>query len=176
MAKYDASFKYKVVQSYLNGEGGLGYLSKKFGIKSHTSVQEWVAQFKAYGYEGLERRKKKKIYSMNFKLDVLNYYHKSGLSMKDVSIKFNLPSIHIISRWEKEFNTFGVDGLKPKKRGRTSMSTKKNLIKKQVEKPLSREKILARENELLRAELAFIKKLKALGMDIPERLKNEKPE
>ncbi|WP_271002920.1 hypothetical protein, partial [Listeria seeligeri] len=55
-----------------------------------------------------------------------------------------------------------------------SMSKKKKQI--QPKKPMTREQALERENELLRAELAFIKKLRALGMDVPERLKNEMPE
>lgn len=43
-------------------------------------------------------------------------------------------------------------------------------------RPLTREQELERENELLRAELAFVKKLRALGMNIPDRLKSETPE
>lgn len=43
-------------------------------------------------------------------------------------------------------------------------------------KSITREQALERENELLRAELAFIKKIQALGMDVPERLQNEMPE
>ncbi|MGX7203923.1 hypothetical protein [Enterococcus pingfangensis] len=46
--------------------------------------------------------------------------------------------------------------------------------KKQApKKSLTREQELERENELLRVELAFVKKLRALGMPIPDRLKNE---
>lgn len=42
---------------------------------------------------------------------------------------------------------------------------------------MTREQELERENELLRAKLAFIKKLRALGMNIPpDRLKNKMPE
>lgn len=41
---------------------------------------------------------------------------------------------------------------------------------------MTREQALERENELLRVELTFVKKLRALGMDIPERLRNEKHE
>ena len=175
MAKYDVGFKYEVVQAYLSGEGGIPFLAKKFGVKSRGNIRKWVKQFEAYGYEGLKKKKNKKIYSMNFKLAVLNYYYQSGLGMLDVAIKFNLPSDGIISRWKKEFDTFGSDGLKPKQKGRPSMSKKKPSKKKQA-RPLTREKQLEHENELLRAELAFIKKLRALGMDIPERLKNEKPE
>ncbi|MCW6106105.1 hypothetical protein [Clostridium sporogenes] len=39
------------------------------------------------------------------------------------------------------------------------------------ENKLTKEQELAHEIELLKAELSFIKKLQALGMDIPERLK-----
>lgn len=44
----------------------------------------------------------------------------------------------------------------------------KKIIKK---KNLTREQELERENELLKAELAFLKKLRASGMSVPERLK-----
>ena len=38
-------------------------------------------------------------------------------------------------------------------------------------KKLTRDQELEHENELLRAEIAFLKKLRAWGMYIPERLK-----
>ena len=39
------------------------------------------------------------------------------------------------------------------------------------EKKLTREQELEYENQLLKAELAFLKKLRASGMNVPERLK-----
>lgn len=54
------------------------------------------------------------------------------------------------------------------------MSKKKKPI--QAKKIRTHEQELEHENKLLRAELAFIKKLRALGINIPERLKNETPE
>lgn len=175
MAKYDIGFKYQVVQAYLSNEGGTPFLAKKFGVKSESNIRKWVKQYKEFGYNGLERRKNKQEYSTHFKLDVLNYYYQSGLGILDVAIKFNLSDTGLISNWIKKFNTHGIDGLKPKERGRPSMS-KNPKPKKQEPKQRTREQELERENELLRAELAFIKKLRALGMPIPERLKNENPE
>lgn len=32
MAKYSFELKYKVVQTYLNGDGGYNYLAQKYGI------------------------------------------------------------------------------------------------------------------------------------------------
>ena len=54
-----------------------------------------------------------------------------------------------------------------RKSGRPSMGKNKSVKKKK----LTREQELEYENELLRAELTFLKKLRALGMDILERLK-----
>ncbi|MBP3912493.1 MAG: transposase, partial [Niameybacter sp.] len=55
MAKYSFEFKQKVVQAYLNGEGGAKYLSNKYKIASKTDIQKWVASYKKYGDEGLMR-------------------------------------------------------------------------------------------------------------------------
>ncbi|ARM71768.1 ISBmu5a transposase [Listeria monocytogenes] len=172
MTKYDTGFKYQVVQAYLSGEGGRNFIAKKYGVKASTNVRKWVRQYEVLGYSGLERRKNKQEYSMNFKLDVLHYYYQSGLDMERVAIKFNLPSTQCLSIWKKQFNTHGIDGLKPKQKGRPSMS-KQSESQKSIQKKKSREQELERELELLRAELAFIKKLRALGIDIPDRLKNE---
>jgi len=40
-------------------------------------------------------------------------------------------------------------------------------------KKFTHERELERENELLRAELAYLKKLRALGIDIPSRLRKQ---
>lgn len=175
MAKYDAEFKFQVVQAYLDGKGGYRIIAKRFGIPNKSLVEQWVRQYKEFGYKGIERRKKKKKYSMNFKMDVLNYYYQSGLSLLDVAVKFDIPSPTRIRSWEKEYSAHGIDGLKPKQKGRPFMS-KQSKRKIFIPKKMTREQELEHENELLRAELAFIKKLRALGMNIPNRLKNEMPE
>ena len=48
------------------------------------------------------------------------------------------------------------------------MNKNKNIKK---EKSLTREEELEYENKLLKAELEFLKKLRASGMNVPERLK-----
>ncbi|MCH4176513.1 MAG: transposase, partial [Streptococcaceae bacterium] len=69
MAKYDAEFKFQVVQAYIDGKGGYRTIAKRFGIPNKSLVEQWVRQYKKFGYKGIERRKKKKKYSMNFKMD-----------------------------------------------------------------------------------------------------------
>ena len=85
----------------------------------------------------------------------------TGASYLETAIQFNLNNPSLITRWMKEFHEQGVEGLKPKPKGRPSMSKKPNKQKKKEEKKLTREEELERENELLRLENAYLKKLKA---------------
>ena len=91
-------------------------------------------------------------------------YEKDGLPLEKVlknmiTVKFIRPPVRkyqMENLYEKKFIM-----VRKKKGGQKSVKKKK----------LTREQELEHENELLRAELAFIKKLRALGMDVPERLK-----
>ena len=109
---------YYLIRERGRKKGGYGGIVKRFGIPDKSMVRKWVCQYKELGYEGLERRKKKQEYSMNFKLDALNYYYQSGLGILEVAVKFNIPSPNKILAWKKEFDTHDIDGLKPKPKGR----------------------------------------------------------
>ena len=45
----------KIVQDYLNQRGGYLFLANKYGISSKTTIQKWVASYKAMGKESLKR-------------------------------------------------------------------------------------------------------------------------
>lgn len=70
----------------------------------------------------------------------------------------NQPSL--IVTWNSKFLKEGVEGLTNVK-GRPSMPKKTKDTPTKVEKAMSREEQLERENELLRLEVAYLKKLKA---------------
>src|SRR5659263_10751 len=75
----------------------------------------------------------------------------------------------VLEKWVKKAREFGMDALAIDGRGRT----RKNPMyqsKKKSSKPLTREEELLQENEFLRAENAFLKKLKAL---VEERVARE---
>lgn len=42
MAKYRYEFKKKVVQAYLDAEGGYEFLAKKYGVRAQSYVEKWV--------------------------------------------------------------------------------------------------------------------------------------
>lgn len=172
MAKYDFAFKLAVVKAYIKGEGGYGSLAKRFNIASERTVAVWVKGYKAFGEKALERKFRYKTYSVQFKLDVLHYKLRTGKSYQDVAITFGISEPSMIANWFRSWNQDGVDGLS-KLKGRPSMSSKKDNKSK---KKFTREQELEKENELLRAENAYLKKLRALGIDIPSRLRKQNHE
>lgn len=161
MAKYNDEFKLKIVKEYLAGSLGYTLLAKKYRIQSESSIKNWVKAYKEFGEEGLHRKFSKKVYSVQFKLDVLHFMKRTGASYRDTAIEFKMNNPSLIANWKKIFLKKGVEGLKPKPKGRPPM-TKKRIVKQaKQEKVMSREEQLERENELLRLEIAYLKKLDA---------------
>ena len=87
-------------------------------------------------------------------------------SLQETANHFGMNDKSLIEAKKPKFLSGGSEVLS-RKSGRPSMGKNKSVKKKK----LTREQELEYENELLRAELAFIKKLRALGMNVPERLK-----
>lgn len=164
LAKYDLEFKLKIVIEYINGTGGFSVVGKRNGI-SRSMVRDWYRAYSAFGIEGLERKKSKKKYSLEDKIVILRWMKENNASLSITSTKFRINNPSLISSWVNAYNKHGIDGLSEKKKGSPSMKKKKinNGNSDYVKK-------IEHENELLRAELAYIKKLKASGISIPNRL------
>lgn len=171
VVKYDEGFKKNVVNAYLAGEGGYASLAKRFDIRSKTNVRKWVSAFQQFGEQGLAAKKASAIYPVQFKLDVLNYKVITGDSLEDVARKFGITEPPLILNWLRKWQNEGVEGLS-KSKGRPSMSNKP---KKKNEKKMTKEEQLLKEIELLRAENAYLKKLRASGINIPNRLLKQNP-
>lgn len=161
MAKYNEDFKIKLVTEYLHGNLGYKLLAKKYNMPSQTPLQDWVRAYKSQGVEGLKRRKRKEAYSVQFKLDTVQFMLETGASYQETADQFNLNNPALIHRWMKTFNEQGIEGLKPKSKGRPSMSKKPNKSNKKEGTKLGRVEELERENELLKLEVAYLKKLRA---------------
>ncbi len=161
MAKYNEVFKLKLVTEYLHGNLGYKLLAKKYNMPSQTPLQDWVRAYNSQGIEGLKQRKMKEVYSVQFKLDTIQFMLETGASYQETADQFRLNNPSLIYHWKETFNEQGIEGLKPKSKGRPSMSKKPNKQKKKEEKNLTREEELERENELLRLENAYLKKLRA---------------
>lgn len=162
MTKYDEAFKRKVVQEYVSGSGGSLLLSHKFGV-GRTTLRRWIAAWQCHGQDGLS--KKHTPYSAEFKRHVLQHMQRHQLSHTQTSALFDLREAGGIARWERQYHEGGFEALKPRRKGRPPKMIKPKQPPQPTAEPTqderSREDLL-KENEYLRAEVAYLKKLDAL--------------
>lgn len=162
MTKYDEQFKLSVVQSYEQGTDGLISVAHRYGL-DHAMVRRWVQAYQHHGLEGL--RKKFSHYDAEFKLSILRRMQQESLSATQAIALFNIRGgAGVITDWQRRYHEQGLAGLQPKPRGRP-----KKMPVPESSKPInplpddarSRED-LVKEVQYLRAEVAYLKKLRAL--------------
>jgi len=89
-----------------------------------------------------------------------------GSSEMEISLYFGLTNPPMISSWKKSFLEGGAEALdRPKGRPPMSDKAKNKKNKPTNEKEMTYEQRLERENELLRLEVEYLKKLRAFQMD-----------
>ena len=164
MSKYSSELKLEIVKYCIEGYHSKYDAAKKFNIPSPTPIDDWIRKYKEHGVEGLIKQKKSS-YSGEFKQNVIEYMHKNHLSCTETAIHFNLGNNYIVSKWERIYYEEGPQALYEERRGR-----KKNMSSKPRKKKLSKEieEDLIAENQRLRMENDYLKKLQAL---VQERTK-----
>ena len=181
MAKYSYQFKKKVVNAYLNGEGGYKYLAEKYIITGKSMVLKWINAYKEFGDEGLMRSRKNETYTFEFKLHVVELYLTTEVSYQELALLVGMNNPPLINKWVNDFRIAGPDALRPKPKGRKkSMESSKNSHpKKQVDiKPIdsSSEHVKQLEDELLRLKIenAYLKELRRLRLEEEALLKKKR--
>lgn len=166
MGKYSEEFKLMVVREYEKGKLGAKSLAKKHDIKSYGQLERWIKLYKELGEDGLKRKKNKETYSVQFKLDVISFMKRTGSSETETALHFGLTNPPMIGKWKKLFLEDGIEGLE-KTKGMPPMSdkAKNKKTKPNNEEEMTYEQKLERENELLRLEVEYLKKLRAFQMD-----------
>lgn len=168
MTKYSYHFKQQIVNEYLKGSLVYRSLAKKYEVSNSSLIRTWVNQYKLFGKESLQLKKGKAVYPLEFKLKVLHFKQDTGASYRETAEIFGLDNPSLIANWKRKFITEGTDGLN-KPVGRPPNMSKKS--KKQIHKyqknvsdhaTSKRLKALEEENEYLKTEVAYLKKLKAL--------------
>ena len=181
MTKYSYEFKKKVVQAYLNGEGGCEYLSKKYNVSHYETVRRWVKAYKEFGDNGLVRSRQNNNYSFQFKLSVVELYLSSEISYQELALSQGINNPTLITKWVNDFRIAGPDALRPKKKGRKKtldIREFKKSSKSKEEKSVdtSAEYVKELEDELLklRIENAYLKELRRLRLEEEALLKKQR--
>ena len=157
--KFSIEEKEHIVLSILEeGFDSYNSIARKFNT-SHRLISLWVDSYKVHGRSGLSF-KNNLSYTGEFKLKLLQKMHSEGLSLHQLSVKY-LISPSVLSAWKRQYKEGGATALfMNKRKGRPSKACNKQKTTQKTS--LSNEEKLIKENELLRAENDYLKKLQAL--------------
>lgn len=158
MVKYTKQFKRKVIKHYLNGKLGFKLVAAHHKI-TPPMVRRWVAAYRLHGEESLCRRRKH--YSIEFKLSVLRHMWDNALSHNQAAAVFNIPNPATIGSWERRQSNGGREALGRIRKAIPDMPAPALKPDNKPEQELTREQLLERI-EYLQMEVAVLKKLEAL--------------
>lgn len=113
-----------------------------------------------------------KVYSGDFKIEVIETMRREHLSFKEAARQFGVKSDRQVRNWERIYLEEGKEALLVERRGRAcgdsrTRNGQKPKLSKQVEEDL------IAENQRLRMEIDYLKKLRALVLE--EERQNRKP-
>src|SRR3954466_4428616 len=106
MTKYSLETKLATVEDYLNGVESFKDIAQKHNV-GVTVLQGWVAKFREHGIDAFQN--KYTSYSIEFKMDVINYIRDTGASIEETTAIFNIPSVWTVRKWVNLFQTQGSD-------------------------------------------------------------------
>lgn len=120
-----------------------------------------------------KKGRKQKRYSPEKKLSVILDMRDHRLGYMETTRKYEIPNYRVIQRWERIYLEEGAEGLMKERRGRASSAdgVRKGRPPKLDNK--SEEDLIA-ENQRLRMEIEYLKKLSALVL-AEERENGKKP-
>jgi transposase len=133
-----------------------GFTAKSVALAldlARAPVQMLYQRWQLRGSGALVTRDRRQ-YDFETKLEIVRR-HIRGESGRALSEEFGLPSPSTVANWTSIFRRDGEDGLRPKRRGRPPANRGDS-------PPESETETLRRENERLRAEVAYLGKLRAL--------------
>lgn len=165
---YKFEIKLKIVHEYLNSSLGYKRLTKKYNLSHHSLLQRWVNQYLESGPEGLDKKMKNSSYTRDFKVSVLRFRQENQLSYRETANHFKITNPATLAQWQRKFDEEGILGLDNKQKGHPSkMKRKHTKVERENQLPLKedeREELerLRNENEMLKAGIAYQKKLQRL--------------
>ena len=145
----------RVASELIEQHAGWVTLSKELAIPE-TTAKNWIRSYRAVGPEAfINMGDVKRTYDYETKLAAVLDHVEGGMTRQEVMRKHKIASNPSIDTWVRNYRRGGPDALKPASKGRPPGP-------QGTAKPKTREQELDEENRRLRAEVAYLKKLRAL--------------
>ncbi len=161
--KYDWKFKLQCVEDYKKGIWTKKPEQSACSDKAfHNIILLWKRKYELYGVDGLRHKQINKEWTPEERYELVAKVL-AGNSISSVAVEAGINEGQLY-QWVRRYKLYGYDGLKLKK-GRTPEkpvmkddNKPKDLTKSEKEELI----LLRRQNEYLKAENAYLKKLRAL--------------
>jgi transposase len=154
MSRFSLEQKLEVVTYMKDGQHSLTEGAARFSL-SRGEIQKWLAAYRYHGVAGLS--KEHIGYPGEFKQLVIEDMRVCGMSYRETAAKHNVSDHKVIMKWERVYLEKGPEGLYVERRGRrNTLAVGQPKLAKQLEDDL------ISENQRLRAEVDYLKKLNAL--------------
>lgn len=161
--KYSSELKASAVQAYLNGEGSLAAVCKKYGISSRKQLQNWIKVYNGHKELRPSRGRGSDIYmtkgrttTYEERIEIVSYCIEHGNDYTAAIEKYGV-SFQQIYSWVRKYNEKGAEGLVDK-RGKRKTESEMT----EVEKLRAENRMLEARNRRLETECAVLKKLEEI--------------
>lgn len=159
---YSDELKLSAVQDYLSGNYSLIEVTRKYEISSGSVLEKWIKIYNGHReLKGTSKRTessmtKGRSTTLEERIEIVKHCLKQGKDYNQTAHQFGV-SYQQVYQWVQKYMENGQDGLEDK-RGRRK-EEKELTSEEKVQRDM---KQLERENERLRAEIAFLKKLEEI--------------
>lgn len=157
MTRYTAKQKLAAVMAYRKGAGSLCATASAHNV-GVDSLRAWIAAYEANGKAGLVA-KRRVIYDLDFKLEVLRRMQDEGLSCRQVAALFNIRRLDLMAEWNRLYVAHGAAALQPGwkwEQTRMSKPTSRRDDREAVTNDQRSREELLRDLQKLRTENAYI--------------------
>jgi transposase InsO family protein/transposase-like protein len=159
MKKYRTEFKLKVVKSFLAGNGGAKLLARQWSVPEEK-IRTWVSHYRLHGIDGL--RPKRSRYSAEFKLQVLSHQDREQISSRQIAAIYDIRNPNQLVAWRRKLDEGGVEAFGIWEQEHSSMKNERRSLVPPSIAITDSAQSLREENERLRAEVAYLKKIARL--------------
>ena len=161
--KYDWKFKLKCVEDHKEGVWTKKPEQASCSEKSFRSkIEEWVRIYELHGIDGLKHKLVSRNWTPEERYELVAQVL-TGEAIGSTAAKAGINS-GLLYQWVRKYKMYGYDGLELKKgrKPKGPVMSKEDKLKELTKSEKEELILLRKQNEYLKAENAYLKKLRAL--------------